>query len=84
MKFAVEKVLRNVLRIAGQTCTAIVCVLDGRFDVQSTADAQYSFVVDMNFVVSIEFVTDTTIPFIRTGSVDLLYDPGNLPILLRP
>ena len=84
MKFAVKEVLCNVLRASGQACAAVICVLDGGFDVQSTADAQHSFVVDTNVMVSFEFVSDTTIPFVRTGGVNLLYDPGNLLILLCP
>ena len=84
MKFAVKEVLCNVLRASGQARAAVICVLDGGFDVPSTADAQHSFVVDTNVMVSFEFVSDTTIPFVRTGGVNLLYDPGNLLILLCP
>ena len=50
-KFSIQLVFRNILRVFGVTCTAIISVFDGRLDPFRTADPQHALVADLDLVV---------------------------------
>ena len=62
------------------TCTAIVLVLNGRFDIQAAADTKYPLLVHIQLVVMGQIVPDATVTLVGTFCMDLLHNLSDLLI----
>ena len=83
VKIAVKKIFGYVLRILRLTGTAVVTILDGRFDALDAAEAKDTLVIHMDMLVMPKVIIDAAITFVRVFHVDLLNLLGYLFILQR-
>ena len=61
VELTVQQILGQILRFLCLSGAAEVCILDGRFDVPCTADAQHTLVVDMNAPVVPQIIIDPAV-----------------------
>ena len=64
-KFTIQDIFGYVLWICSLSCTAIVCIFDGGFDTKFPADAQNTFIIYINVMVTLQLITDSAITLIR-------------------
>ena len=82
LKFSIQLVLGNILRVRSMPRAAIVGVFDGRLDPFSPADPQHPLVADLYLVVFFQIVSDPPVAFIRILSMNFLGKCRNTLILL--
>lgn len=81
MKFTIEDILCQILRIGSIPCAAVVGILDGGLNIPATADPKCLLVADTDAVKSIQIISDASVTFVRTLIVDLLGKLRNLLVL---
>lgn len=84
VEFTVQHVLCNILRTLRLPRTAVIVVLDSRFNVFLTADSECSFIVDVDVVVVAEIVVNAAITLVRAFHMDLLNFFCNSFVLYYP
>ena len=70
-KVSVQDIFRNELRIFSMSGASIVGVLDRRLDSFLAADSQYTLVVYLDPMITLQIIPDSSVAFIRSLRVDL-------------
>ena len=70
-KVSVQDVFSNELRIFSMPGASIVGVLDRRLDSFLPADSQYTLVVYLDPMITLQVIPDSSVAFIRSLRVDL-------------
>ena len=70
-KVSVQDVFSNELRIFSMPGASIVGVLDRRLDSFLAADSQYTLVVYLDPMITLQVIPDSSVAFIRSLRVDL-------------
>ena len=70
-KVSVQDVFSNELRIFSMPGASIVGVLDRRLDSFLPADSQYTLVVYLDPMITLQIIPDSSVAFIRSLRVDL-------------
>ena len=70
-KVSVQDVFSNELRIFSMPGASIVGVLDRRLDSFLAADSQYTLVVYLDPMITLQIIPDSSVAFIRPVRVDL-------------
>ena len=84
IELTVKKVLGDVLRILRLPRAAVTAVLDGGLDPFGAANAEDTFVVDVNVMVMPQLVIDASVALVRAVHVDLLNLLSKLRVLSGP
>ena len=84
LKFSIQLVLGNILRIRSMPRAAIVGVFDGRLDSFRTADPQHALVADPDLVVFLQIISDPAVSFIWGFGMNFLSEHRNMFIFLLP
>ena len=72
MELAVQQIFSKILGSLCPSGTAVVIVFYGRADISSPADAQHSFVIDVDSIVMTQIIIQSPITFIRVFQIDSL------------
>ena len=84
VKLTVQKIFSEILRSLCLPGTAVICVLDGGLYVPCPADAQDTFVIDVNAPVMSQVVVDAAVALIGTFYMNFLNLVGKLLVLNGP
>ena len=85
MKIPVQIILCDVRRIIAVPCTALGFPFDRRLDMFFTTNPQNPFIIDINIVMPVQFIPNSSIPHIRMlfmNSLDLFCNRPIAPFIV--
>ena len=82
MKRPIEEILCYILRISCVSRTPIIGVFYGGLDIFGAANPQHPLITDADTMITFQIISDPTVTFIRTFSVDSLGDLSNSVVFL--
>jgi hypothetical protein len=77
----VEDVICDILWVISLSCTPVIAVFDRRFNIHCSADTQYTFVIDVDVVISIKIIIDPAVTFGWVIVMDVFHNSGD-PFIL--